>query len=114
MGFWAVAGILFVSGGIILCMAYVDPQSSRFAYIFQAYYTRTYHAGGFIEPPEQFTGTWRTWYKSGFRKQVIQYTAGKRDGQFIWYFDDCDRILLLFNYRNGLQHGPQIKYDVDA
>lgn len=59
-----------------------NSQWSRFVYIYQAYLS-----GRIIswEPPDNYTGTWRTWFRNGRKCTEAEYKDGKYHGEVTWW-----------------------------
>lgn len=57
-----------------------------------------------VKPPEDFTGTWVTWYVNGCKSHEIEYKDGKYHGTFIAFYDNEQRCYQQ-HYSNGVCSG---------
>lgn len=57
-----------------------------------------------VKPPDDFTGTWTTYFVNGQKAHEIQYHAGKYDGTFTAFHDDGSKSYEQ-HYVAGVAHG---------
>lgn len=57
-----------------------------------------------VIPPEDFNGTWVTWYVNGRKSHSIEYKNGKYHGAFIAFYDNGNKCYQQ-HYRNGVCSG---------
>ena len=74
----------------------------------------------FIKKPENFTGKWLGWYKSGQLKYEWNYKNGKDHGKCLGWYEN-GQLECEGNYKNGEKHGKwfrrhangQLKYEIN-
>lgn len=57
-----------------------------------------------VKPPEDYTGTWVTWYVNGCKSHEIEYKHGKYDGAFVTFYDN-EQISVQQHYSDGVCSG---------
>ena len=63
--------------------------------------------------PENFTGTWKTWYIGGRQRTKCEYLNGKLNGPSLTYYDYND-LWKEEHYKNGVLHGAFKAYHMDG
>jgi hypothetical protein len=84
----AIAAVCVLStlGATVALLRFGNPQWHKYVFMFQAYVS----PGEDPDVPEDFTGTWRTWYKNGGAMNEIQFRDGAQHGLERVYFPDGD------------------------
>lgn len=97
--------VLLAVCGPVVFLSLANPQWSRFIYLWQCHiYPK--HAEGEIKPPPGFTGTWKTWWRSGRKRAEYQYLNGEYDGtQWCWFPNGQPADVVSF--KNGKFHGER-------
>lgn len=84
-------------------------QSSRFAFIFQAFiYPGS--SDGYIQPPEGYTGEWRTWYFNGRLRYIENFIDGELNGDRYTFMSSGIKVFQA-TYRNGAKDGLCIEWN---
>jgi len=61
----------------------------------------------FIKKPENFTGKWLGWYKSGQLKYEWNFKNGEPHGKCLEWYDN-GKLWYEQNYKNGERHGKSL------
>jgi len=104
-------GCLLFALSVMAVLLFVDPQSSRRAYILR-YYTLPRYLGAWVRPemPPKYSGVWRDWHEDGSRYLEESLVAGVRDGRHTKFgaFDGREEE---GSYVNGLRAGKWTWYE---
>lgn len=125
-----VLTLLGVSIAGVAVLRFGNPQWHKYIYLFQAHVW----PGEEPQPPSDFTGTWRAWWKNGQLRESIDFRNGRFDGEYLQWHpngtrwesstyqdDDLDGPTLMWNaqgqkrlqgeWRNNRQHGRWLRWD---
>ena len=112
--YWFVSTVIILTITTLVLMTYGNPQWGKHVYMWQAYVYPAYkvqdYKGGGIKfgdeyplisiSPENFTGVWRTWYRSGIPYIEEHLVDGHNVGLMIWYSKDGSLFNLLHSKKN--------------
>jgi hypothetical protein len=66
-----------------------------------------------VQPPDDFTGTWTTYFVNGQRARVVEYRGGKYHGTFT-AFHDSGATSYEQHYRDGVADGADTGWYADG
>ncbi len=106
--------ILIIIISTVLTVFYVlghgNTQQHKYIYMWQAYVTKK-NVGEWemILHPDDYTGTWRTWYGSGRLRSKWEVRDGKRNGLSVYYHADGTHF--VSEMKDDVLNGERTIYD---